>query len=142
MRIIPLFFTTSKTAISKNRLNWRAKALLENNITAIKNKRILDLASHDGRFSYAAVKLGATFVKGIEGRPYLVQYAIQNFQKYKIPSTLYSFEVGDIFKKLEEVTPGSFDTILCLGIFYHVLHHARLLELIERTQAQFLILDT
>ena len=49
------------------RLNWRCEILLTRNQEAINGKRILDLASHDGVFSYACLKLGASHVTGVEG---------------------------------------------------------------------------
>ncbi len=35
------------------------------------------MASHDGRFSYAALRLGAAHVTGVEGRAHLVAHAIR-----------------------------------------------------------------
>ena len=51
--------------------NWRCEILLTRNQEAIKNKNILDLASHVGALTYGCLKLGAKHVTGVEGKcPY------------------------------------------------------------------------
>ena len=55
----PNFFQTSKTVEHPNHLNGRFKAIIESNLNIIKNSSILDIASHDGRWSFAALKNGA-----------------------------------------------------------------------------------
>ena len=65
----PLFYETSKTASSKARLNVRHQAIIEANRDILKDARVLDLASHDGRWSFAALKAGAAHVTGVEARP-------------------------------------------------------------------------
>ena len=85
----PIFFQTSKTVEHPNHLNGRFKAIIESNSDIIKNSSILDIASHDGRWSFAALKNGAKNVLGIEAREYLVKNSYQNMITYKIepPST-------------------------------------------------------
>ena len=56
------FLETSATGTDCRRLNWRAEILLTRNQDAIEQKRILDLASHDGRFSFGALEMGAKYV--------------------------------------------------------------------------------
>ena len=53
------FYKTGQTGIRPKMLNARFHALIENNKEIIKNSTILDLASHDGRWSFAAIKNGA-----------------------------------------------------------------------------------
>ena len=87
------FFETSSVGISPNRLNNRYKALIENNTEIIKNSMILDLASHDGRWSFAGLMNGASKVIGIEGRRELVENGKSTMKKYGIPDEKYSFKV-------------------------------------------------
>lgn len=54
------------------RLNARYEAIIENNLRLIRGKRILDLGSHDGSWSFAAIEAGANHVLGVEPRPELV----------------------------------------------------------------------
>src|SRR3954470_3000649 len=49
-----------------NRMNERYEALFAGNRDIFKGARVLDLASHDGRYSFAALKTGAAHVTGVE----------------------------------------------------------------------------
>jgi 16S rRNA G966 N2-methylase RsmD len=138
----PLFYSTSQTAAIPNRLNQRYRACIEWNEAAIRSKRILDLASHDGRWSFAAMKAGATSVVGIEARDYLVHASGENLIKYGIPENSFRFIAGDVFERLDQIEPNSVDTVLCLGFFYHVANHMLLLSKIARLKPKYLILDT
>lgn len=138
----PEFFKTSKTANSPNRLNQRNRVLIENNLNIIKDKKILDIASHDGRWSFSALKHGAKFVLGIEGREELVENANKTMLKYDIPKEKYQFTAGDIHKEIKKLDPGSFDTIFCFGFFYHTINHFQLLSEIKRLNPKNLIMDT
>ncbi|MGR3219524.1 MAG: class I SAM-dependent methyltransferase [Candidatus Anammoxibacter sp.] len=137
-----LFLESSDTAALLNRLNWRAEILLTRNREAIEGKRILDLASHDGRFSYACLKLGAKHVTGIEFRDHLVKNTYENFEKLGYDPGQYNFLKGDIFHYLSNFDPSEFDTILCFGFFYHTIRQVELLELIKGLKPQHFILDT
>ena len=65
----PRFYETSETFAYPNRLNLRHEAIFGENKEVFEGQRVLDIASHDGRWSFAALKAGATSVVGIEGRP-------------------------------------------------------------------------
>ena len=135
----PRFYTTSQTSPQPIRLNARHQAIIEQHIDLFKNKRVLDIGSHDGRWSFAAIKAGASHVKGIEPREHLVTQAQNTFRHYEIESSKYHFECGDIFQTLKE---ESYDIVLCLGFFYHTHRHIELLDKIERTGAKLVVLDT
>lgn len=100
------FLKTSKTGVHPNRLNWRAEILLTRNSEAIRGKNILDLASHDGRFSYACLRLGASHVTGIEVRPNLVKFANENLASLDCGLKTFMFINGDIFDYLPKVKRG------------------------------------
>jgi len=136
------FYNSSKTGNSPNRLNNRYQALIHSNKGIIKNSSILDLASHDGRWSLAAIENDAKRVLGIEGREELVKKSFENMKKYGIASEKYSFVVGDIFEKIKELKPKEFDVVFCFGIFYHIMNHMLLLTEIKRLQPRYIILDT
>jgi SAM-dependent methyltransferase len=120
------------------RCNARYERIISANLDAIAGKRILDLASNNGLWSYAALKAGASQVVGVEGRKELVEQA----QKLLAGAgmTRFQFERGDIFDYLQQ--KRSFDTIFCLGVFYHVCDHYRLLSLIARQEPQVIIIDS
>jgi len=137
----PDFFETS-TSGHRNRLNKRYRAIIEPNLDIIRGKSILDIASHDGRWSLAANKAGARYILGIEARDHLVKHARENMRKYGVPDGQVEFMLGDVFEVLKGFEPGRFDTVLCLGFFYHTLYHMELLNQIARLNPKHLILDT
>jgi len=139
--VYPRFYETS-TIAPKNRLNKRYRALIEPNEEIIRGKSVLDIASHDGRWSFAAHKSGARHVLGIEAREYLVKNAQDNIRAYHVPQGQVEFVSGDIFEKLDELERNRFDTIFCLGFFYHTMHHMLLLNKIARLRPTHIVLDT
>ena len=137
----PDFFETSSVGISPNRLNNRYRALIGNNTEIIKNSTILDLASHDGRWSFAGLISGASKVIGIEGRRELVKNGENTMKKYGIPDEKYSFRIGDLFEEIGKVSE-KIDVVFCFGIFYHVMNHMLLLSHIKRLSPRYIILDS
>jgi predicted nicotinamide N-methyase len=69
----PAFFETSRTGSAPNRLKARHTALIESNPDVVTGRRILDIASHDGTWSFAALRAGAAHVTGIEARDEVVE---------------------------------------------------------------------
>lgn len=136
------FLQTSKIVPHPHRLNWRCEILLTRNREAIEGKKILDLASHDGRFSYACLELGASHVTGVEGRHHLVESANENLTGLGYSPERFCFIQGDVFDYLHGVKPGEFDTILCFGFFYHTVRQNELLGEIKRIQATHFVLDS
>jgi hypothetical protein len=133
------FYSTSQTSPSPHRLNGRYEAIIARHSDALSGAKILDIASHDGRWTFAALQAGASHVTGIEPRRALIDNAVETFAHYGIPPQHYLFKCGDVFNLL---TPESFDVVFCLGFFYHTIRHAELLDRIERTGAALVILDT
>jgi 16S rRNA G966 N2-methylase RsmD len=138
----PEFYKTTKTLPIPNRLNSRYIALIEANKEIIKGRSVLDIASHDGRWSFAAIKNGASHVLGIEARDDLVKASYSNMEKYGIPEKMYSFISSDIFEEIKKVEKNTIDVVFCFGYFYHTLHHMLLLSEIKRLCPQYLIMDT
>jgi Methyltransferase domain len=124
------------------RLSYRYQAIIERNRALFPKARVLDLASHDGRWSLAALDAGATYVAGIEGRHAYVAAACENFTAYNVASNRYSFVQGDVPSSMSTLESGSFDLILCLGIFYHTIRHYDFFEQFYRLNARHVILDT
>jgi 2-polyprenyl-3-methyl-5-hydroxy-6-metoxy-1,4-benzoquinol methylase len=124
------------------RLDARYHAIIEHGHSAIKGARILDIASHNGRWSLAALCSGAEYVLGIEARHDLVAMAHRYMKRYGISQDRYRFVVGDVHEEIRRLEPGQFDTILCLGFFYHTMHHFYLLQQFQRLAPKHLILDT
>lgn len=137
----PRFLETSRTNSFPNRLNERYRACIEWNEIIIRGRRVLDIASHDSRWSFAALKAGASSLTGIEARDHLVQSANDNLRRYGITRG-FQFILGDVFEELGRIKPESVDTVFCFGFFYHVAHHMLLLSRIANLKPKYLILDT
>lgn len=136
----PRFFQTSQTSPSPHRLNARHAAIIQRNVAAFKGMKVLDIASHDGRWTFAALQAGAAHVIGIEPRQELIANARDTFSHYGVAGSRYDFRQGDVFNELD----GSIevDVVLCLGFYYHTIRHAELLDRIERTGARLVVIDT
>ncbi len=137
----PRFFETSQTAAIRDRLNLRYEAIFAENRDVFDGANVLDLASHDGRWSLAALKTGADHVVGIEGRRELVANATASFEHYQIDRRRYRFVAGDIFKEIARVD-WRFDVVLCLGFLYHTLRYNELMFHIRRMEPRHVIIDS
>jgi methyltransferase family protein len=134
------FYSTSQSAIS-DRLNKRHRVCIQRHEKLLRGKRVLDIASHDGLFSFAALQAGCSHVTGIEVRPHLVEAAKANFSLYGIEPSRYRFYLGDVLHTLHN-EKIEVDVVLLLGFFYHTSRHAELASLISSTGAEHIILDT
>ena len=123
-------------------LNGRVDILLDRHVDVIQNCRVLDLASHMGTLSYAALQLGARHVHGIDTEEAMVRKGEDLFSRIQVSPDSYRFEVKDVFEFLEACEPDSFDTVFCFGLLYYVMEPLRLLKLIERVTRKCILLDT
>lgn len=125
------------------RMLERHKRIIDANVDFIRGRSVLDLASHNGRWSFAALQAGASFVMGVEGRQELINLGRAEFERFD-PSR-YRFVRGDIFdlpQILEREGRKNFDTVFCLGIYYHITDHYRLFRLMRSVNPTTIILDT
>ncbi|MBC7156888.1 MAG: methyltransferase domain-containing protein [Rhodobacteraceae bacterium] len=124
------------------RLNRRHALIVEPFVPWLKGARVLDLACHDGRWSYALAAAGAAEVVGVEGR----QELIDRFAHF--PQTGFKGRVSlrrdDIFADLEarRARGERFDVVALYGIFYHVMDHFRLLRLVKALGPKLVIIDS
>jgi hypothetical protein len=134
------FVDTSETGPWLDRLNARYVALIDANRDLIRGASILDLASHDGRFSFAALQNGASRVVGIEYEPHMVQKSHENMEFYGVPRHQYDFVLGDMFEHISKVERC--DIVFCFGILYHINDHMLLLSQLAEFEPRTLIIDT
>jgi len=123
-------------------LNGRVDVLLQRNADLIRGNRVLDLASHMGTLSYAALKLGAAHVHGIDTEAGMIEKGRQLFDRMQVPAHSFRFETGDVFGFLEQCEPGAFDTVFCCGLLYYVMEPFRLLQEMARVARRGILLDT
>lgn len=137
----PRFYETSQTFAYPSRLNLRHEAIFGENRDIFEGKRVLDVASHDGRWSFAALEAGAASVVGIEGRPELVESARETFGHYGVSPDRYRFVADDIYHALAQ-EHWDFDVVLCLGFLYHTLRYNELMARIRECRPRYVIIDT
>lgn len=137
----PEFYDTSETSSFPWRLSLRHEAIFAEHADLFPGARVLDIASHDGRWSMAALHAGAASVLGIEARPELVDRAGATLRHYDVDEGRFRFVAGDVFEVLAREEP-QVDVVLCLGFLYHTLRHNELLTRIRRTGARHVLVDT
>ncbi len=138
----PRFRETSKTDTRGYRLEHRHRIMIELNRDLLKGARVLDLASHDGRWSHAALDAGAAHVTGVEARAGLIANAEANLSAYGVSKDRYRFMEGDCLASLMRFEPGQFDVIFCFGFLYHTLEHFKILQSMARLAPKTMIIDS
>jgi ubiquinone/menaquinone biosynthesis C-methylase UbiE len=116
--------------------------LIQSNLNVICGRNVLDIACHDGRWSFAATKAGASYVLGIEARQRLVAVARENMREHGVPQSRVEFIHGDVLTELDRLQGRPFDTVFCFGFLYHIVDHMLLLRKIARLQPKNLVIDT
>ena len=124
------------------RMNARYDFIVEPFAADIEGAKVLDIASHDGRWSYALAGAGAAQVHGIEARAEL----IEQFDAF--PETDFkqrvTFKHGDLFEQLDRLIAekAQFDVVALYGIFYHVMDHYGLLARVKKLCPNVVIVDS
>jgi 2-polyprenyl-3-methyl-5-hydroxy-6-metoxy-1,4-benzoquinol methylase len=136
----PIFYETTATAPAPGRLNLRYDAIFEQNREIFAGARVLDIASHDGRWSFAALQAGAAHVIGVEPRADLVSNARSTLSEY-VEATRFRFIEGDIFEVLK-AEQFQVDVVMCLGFLYHTLRYNELFAGIRRLNPKHVVIDT
>jgi SAM-dependent methyltransferase len=137
----PRFMEVSDLTPQPDRTNERFEAMFAGNRDILEGARVLDLASHDGRFSFAALKSGAAHVTGVEVRQSLIDQAQEVFAFYGQDPETYRFVCGDVFDVLARES-FDVDVVLCLGYLYHTYRHTELMYRLHQLEPKHLILDT
>jgi hypothetical protein len=124
------------------RLERRREFIVEPYADELKDARVLDLASHDGRWSYALAGAGAREVVGIEAR----QDLIDQFADYPTGpiKDKVSFIQGDVFEELPKLVANGerFDVVAIYGLYYHIMDHYTLLKLVKQVGARLVVIDS
>lgn len=129
-------------ALNLNRLNRRHDYLVAPFADALRGARVLDLASHDGRWSYALAAAGAAEVVGVEAR----QDMIEQFASYPAGDVSNRVQMihGDVYEVLPTLASDGqrFDVVAVYGLYYHLMDHYGLLKLIKRFDPRLVIIDS
>jgi len=137
----PRFLDTSETSATLDRLNLRHEAIITDNADVLRDSRVLDIVSHDGRFTFAALKAGASYVIGLEARQHLVDNSKANFAAEGAAPNTYDFVCADVYDRLAK-RDLEVDVVMCLGFLYHTTRYAELFAGIRATGARHIIMDT
>lgn len=138
----PRFYETTRTLLKPNRFQQRWRMIVDGNRSLFENARVLDLAAHDGRWSFAALTAGAAYVEGVEARADLVEGAKENFRHYGVGVENATFVCDDAVAYLEAAALPRFDVVLNLGFLYHTMKHMQVIEGMARTGARHFVIDT
>ncbi len=125
-----------------HRLAQRHRLIIDPFAPQIEGARVLDLAAHDGRWSYALAAAGAREVVGVEARQELID-RFANFPQTDFKSKVH-LHCNDIYAELETRAKAGeqFDVVAVYGIFYHIMDHFRLLSLIRQLSPGLVIIDS
>ena len=137
----PRFMEVSDLTPQPERMNERYEAIFASNRDIFEGARVLDIASHDGRYSFAALKAGAAHVTGLEVRQGLIDKARETFEFYGQDPSTYDFVCGDVFQVLAS-QEFEVDVVLCLGYLYHTYRHTELMYRLNQMAPKHLIVDT
>ena len=105
----------------------------------LEGRRVLDLGCNAGLWSLNALEAGAAFVTGIDARASFVQQAELVFEAKGIDPSRFSFEHGNVF---EHPIEGGYDVVLCLGVMEVTSRPVELFEIMTRTGAELIVIDT
>lgn len=124
------------------RLELRHSFLVEPFQDLLKDADVLDIAAHDGRWSYALAAAGAKSVLGVEARADMVDF----FRK--VPDNdikrRVTLEVADLHDRLDMLCyeKRQFDVIALFGIMYHVMDHFSILRRCLQLKPKIIIIDS
>ncbi|MBF4161146.1 class I SAM-dependent methyltransferase [Nocardioides acrostichi] len=131
-------YAEKKLAI--NRLNTRHDLIVTPFAEELSDARVLDLAAHDGRWSYALAAAGAREVVGVEARADMAaQFA--DYPEGAVKQRVSQI-VGDMYDVLPTLRDQTFDVVAVYGVFYHVMDHYRLLRMIRDLSPRLVIVDS
>ena len=117
-------FSEKYSDYEATRQNYRTWNLCGMQQHHLKDARVLELGSNDGRMAYAALHYGARSVLGIDkgdGSMYVGRRNVPDAQ----------FIQADVVEFLNEAAPH-FDVIMCAGLIYHLEEHAPIFKAMAR----------
>lgn len=136
------FHLTSDVGSALERLNYRFETCFEPARAELAGARVLELGSHTGRFTWAALEhLGAAHVLGVERDPAWVASAARSLAALGVAPERFELVVGDAVEVVPGLGAGRFDAVLNTGFFYYVLAPEPLLAALRGLGAGFMLLD-
>lgn len=134
-------FLDSDVGAAPLRLDHRYSMLFSSQASIYEGATVLDISSHDGRWTNAALQCGAKHVTGVESRSTLTDKTRENLSDIGVSKDRYSVITNDFMDWAENHTE-QYDVVLCLGFFYHIYEHNILMSYLNRLTRKHLIIDT
>lgn len=104
-------------------------------------RRVLDLGCNAGFWSLHALRRGADFVQGVDGRRMHLEQAALVFEIEGVDPARFRFALADVLDADWQAW-GRFDIVFCLGLLYHVNRPLELFARIAATGARHVVIDT
>ena len=119
----------------------RIQTQLVDNIEFIKDRHVVDLGCDRGQFLFPCTALGCASVTGVQPLDEyndVINQALTHLNLEKQASAVY----GNVYNLdlLKSQLDGK-DTLLCLGLLYHLNHHYQFLETVSHTGITALVID-
>jgi len=121
----------------------RINCVILENLEFIKNKRILDFATHHGFISNICLFNQAQHVTFTEIRKPVLDLAVEQMQLMQYPESQYRAELANIhdYPNNTKLCQDK-DTVILSGIIYHVHDHYAILESIANARPKHIIIET
>jgi 2-polyprenyl-3-methyl-5-hydroxy-6-metoxy-1,4-benzoquinol methylase len=119
----------------------RIQSQLIDNVEFIKDRHVVDLGCERGQFLFPCTALGCASVTGVqplEDYNHVINEALAHLNLQTQASAVYG-NVYDL-NYLKNQLVGK-DTVLCLGLLYHLNHHYQFLQTISSSDVSALIID-
>jgi hypothetical protein len=119
----------------------RMQVQLIDNIELIKDRHVVDLGTHRGQFLYPCLELGCASITGAQPMSdynTAINEALAGLNYSNRASAVW----GDAYNlvELSNLLQGK-DTLLMLGLLYHLNNHYQLLETVSNTNLTGLVID-
>lgn len=124
------------------RLSERHKYIIQENLDAFDNKSVIDIACHDGRWSFAALDAGATNVVGVEARAKLCARAKEIASELEEENYVFMEDDAHMFMARQQAQKIQTDTVLIFGFLYHTANIPHILHSATRLAKEYIIIDT
>lgn len=109
--------------------------LIDRQADAFRDRRVLELGAHSGGLTESLLAHAAS-VTAVENNRHCVRRLRERFgERLRLVA-------DDMHHALWRLTPGEFDTIVCVGVLYHSAHPFLLLEAMAWLRPRAILIDT
>lgn len=106
------------------------------------NKKIIDLACNVGHYSFFCVAQGSKNVLGVDVRQSLIDIAKDTQEILNISHELLQFDTANLhdYAQIADLCQDR-DTVLLLGVMYHVHDHVNILNAVLQPNIQHIVIE-